>query len=417
MADPDLGLLAGYAEQDTERFVGEPDKRPLRDPFARDRARVLHSAALRRLAAKTQVLVAGQSDIPRTRLTHTLEVAQVAREIAAYLGSSPDLVEMAGLAHDLGHPPFGHNGEDALNEVSTAAGGFEGNAQSFRVLTRLEAKVATGGTSAGLNLTRAGLDAVTKYPWPRRESTRKFGVYADDLAVFDWMRRPAPTEQGRPRRAIEAQIMDWADDVAYSVHDFEDAVLLSHLDPKLFGSATERSEIVVQAQVSYDPKADANQLAEALDRLLAVEPWPTTFDGSHRALAGLKTLTSTLIGRFSNAAQQATRERYGDGALTRYHANLVVPADARAEVMIMKAVAVRYVMQRPGAERTYMRQRELLQELVAALVLRGGRGLDPWLADEWDNADDDAARLRVTIDQVASLTDVSAVEWHRRVCS
>ena len=202
--------MSPYAASDRERWVAEDPqlKRGDRDDFARDRGRLIHSASLRRLSAKTQVLSPGSDDFVRNRLTHSLEVAQIGREFGAALGCNADVVDSAALAHDLGHPPFGHNGERALNSVAADIGGFEGNAQTLRILTRLEAKrTHPDGRSAGLNLTRASLDASTKYPWPRGGSgsaTAKFGVYDDDLDVYAWLRGGRPDGQ----RCLEADVMD-----------------------------------------------------------------------------------------------------------------------------------------------------------------------------------------------------------------
>ena len=135
----------GYTESDRDRFLSEPMKRMGRTEFARDRARIIHSFALRRLAAKTQVAVPWLADFPRTRLSHSLECAQVGRELGWALGADPDLMEGACLAHDIGHPPFGHNGEDALNAVSEACGGFEGNAQIHQ-RSLLLSELVTGTT-------------------------------------------------------------------------------------------------------------------------------------------------------------------------------------------------------------------------------------------------------------------------------
>jgi dGTPase len=209
--------------------------------------------------------------------------------------------------------------------------------------------------------------------------------------------------------------MDWSDDVAYSVHDVEDAVHAGLIDPAALLSTEEQAVIVGIARVRYRPDSEPPALQAAIQRLTALAGWPSRFDGSLRSMVGLKQFTSTLIGRFSRAAQIATQIVYGDGALTRYAANLVVPDEARDEVAVMKAMAVRYVMQRPGAEAIYADQRAIITEVVQALMSREGRDLDPLHSSAFALADDDATRLRTVVDQVASLTDVSIVEWHQRL--
>jgi dGTPase len=403
---------AGYGQADQARWVTEPPKRPGRTEFARDRARVLHSAALRRLGATTQVAAPGDSDFPRTRLTHSLECGQIGRELGQALGADPDLVEVACLAHDLGHPPFGHTGEEALNSIAELCGGFEGNAQSLRILTRLEAKsFSASGYSAGLNLTRAALDAATKYPWPRRKGIAKYGVYDDDRRVFDFVRSSTAPD----RRCIEAQVMDWSDDIAYSVHDLEDGLHAGHVHLSALVDAQERYGLAGLAAARYAPDIDTAELASALERLADLPYWPQEYDGSQRSLAGLKNATSQLIGRFCQATEQSTRAVFSRGPLTRYAADVIIPDWARAECAILKAVTARYVMGRDAAERRYSLQRELMCELVD-LVMRGAPNLlEAWIRPEFEAASCDAARLRVVIDQVASLTDASAVAWSQRL--
>ena len=401
-----------YDAHDRERLVEEPPKRvvaPERTPFERDRARVVHAASSRRLAAKTQVVGPQSDDFVRNRLTHSLEVAQVARDLSRALGSQPDIAETAALAHDLGHPPFGHNGESVLAELSVACGGFEGNAQTLRLLTRLEAKTtAPDGSSVGLNLTRATLDACTKYPWRRGQRPGpKFGVYDDDLTVFTWMRSPEAGE----RQCLEAQIMDLADDVAYSVHDVEDGVVAGRIDltrVDLDGLAETTSEW-------YVPGIDRVTVAATLAGLRDGGCWPkAAYDGSRRSLAALKNLTSDLIGRFCGAVQEATYVA-GGGPFVRYRADLVVPGQTRLEIAVLKGIAAHYVMRTDDRVATMGRQRELLTELVGVLVDRAPEVLDRPFADDWRAARDDAGRLRAVIDQVASLTDVTAVAWHSRL--
>jgi dGTPase len=424
-----------YSSRDTERWAAEPPKRSGRTHFQRDRARVLHSSALRRLAAKTQVVEVGASDFPRTRLTHSLECAQIGRELGAALGCDPDLVDAACLAHDLGHPPFGHNGESALAALATdggalACGGFEGNAQSLRLLTRLEPKVP----GAGLNLTRATLDAALKYP-VAGSGTGKYGAYESDRPVFDWIREGAPA--GRP--SLEAQVMDWADDVAYSVHDVEDGLYAGLITLKNLRDDSERTEVARIALSRYCPGSwdvSAAELQTVFAEFMELPCWRFGFDGGPRGLAAAKNLTSELVGRFCRVAEEATLAAAkapptsparpsspsspsspGDlPDLSRYAANLVVPRRQLLECALLKAVAAHYVMTRRGAAAQQARERELITELALAIERGAPATLDPVFAPAWAEAGTDEARRRVVVDQVASLTDTSAMVWHRRLC-
>jgi dGTPase len=415
-------IPAGYGVSDVERLVAEGPKNPDRTAFARDRARVVQSSALRRLAGKTQVLTPRTDDFVRNRLTHSLEVAQIGRELGQSLGADPDIVDAACLAHDLGHPPFGHDGETVLDSFAAACGGFEGNAQTLRLLTRLEAKSThADGRSAGLNLTRAVLDASVKYPWRRPTASPadgrrvKFGVYTDDEAAFAWLREPVPVASGGagPRRCLEAQVMDFADDVAYSVHDVEDAIAGRALDLAVLDDPDAIAAITVTCRDWYDPAMTADEVVASVERLRSQPWWGTIhYDGTRASLAALKDLTSRLIGRFCAAADRATRENSGGGLLTRYAADLTVPRETVVEVILLKGLAAHYVMSAPVNVERRSRQRDLLAEL-ADVVLAGAPGtLEPAFAGDFAAAADDAERLRVVTDQIASLTDDSAITWH-----
>ncbi|HXH79469.1 deoxyguanosinetriphosphate triphosphohydrolase [Nocardioides sp.] len=410
-----------YGDADRERIVAEPPKRvdaPERTAFERDRARVVHAAASRRLAAKTQVVGPQSDDFVRNRLTHSLEVAQVARDLARALGCHADVTETAALAHDLGHPPFGHNGERALAALSQDCGGFEGNAQTLRLLTRLEAKTFSETGSVGLNLTRATLDACTKYPWTRAFATDprgvhsdgtprfvvKFGVYDDDVDVFSWLRQGV---EGT-RKCLEAQVMDLADDVAYSVHDVEDGIVADRLDL----TRLDLDALWETVRAWYLPECGDAELTDALASMQAQESWPrAAYDGSRRSLAAIKNLTSDLVGRFCGSVQTATFAA-SDGPFVRHRADLVVPRKTEVEIGILKGIAAHYVMQAQDRVDLMERQRSLMAELFEGLWALGPDGLDPSFVEDWESAHDDATRQRVIVDQVASYTDARAISRH-----
>lgn len=411
----------GYGDFDRERFLPEERKQAARrGEFARDRARVVHSSALRRLGAKTQVLSPSGGDFARTRLTHSLEVAQIGREMANDLGVNADLVDMACLAHDLGHPPFGHNGEKALNEWASEFGGFEGNAQTLRLLTRIEPKVFTDdGRSFGLNLTRASLDATCKYPWPRvsgveeagADQSLKFGAYEDDLEVFNWLRIGA-TERSK---CIEAQIMDFADDVAYSVHDFEDAIVSGFVDLEVLNDPAAESEILKKVSEWNGAKHSSDELAAALGRLRATRYWLTNYQATNDIQGNLKNLTSELIGRFVSATISAVIDTSSAQSMARYGSTLSIPPHVSAEISILKGVVSAFLMTIESRQPFYEWQRGLLIELADAVLASNGENLDPYCTSAWKQAKNEAAQRRVVIDQVASLTDQSAITLYHRL--
>ncbi|MGX0630830.1 dGTPase [Corynebacterium afermentans] len=397
-----------YNAADTLRRADEAPKGAQLAPdsrgdFARDRARVLHSAALRRLADKTQVVGPRDGDTPRTRLTHSLEVAQISRGIGEGMGLSPDLCEMAGLTHDIGHPPYGHNGEVALDEVAPC--GFEGNAQTLRILARLEPKVLIDGTSFGLNLTRASLDAAVKYPVTRTNAdgsvNRKYSAYDEDAAVLEWVREGHV--DGAP--PMEAQVMDFSDDIAYSVHDVEDGIVSGRVSLRVLWDFVELAALAEKGAAAFG--GDADSLVDAADRLrsLPAIAAASEFDYSLGAWTGLKSLTSQLVGRYVGAVTRATLGGNEGMTLGRQHGRLVVPPDVEAEVRLLKTVAVLYVMDQPAHQARQDRQRDRIYR-VHEYLRAGAPGTLDTMFQAWFNAaETDLERERVIVDQIASMTE------------
>lgn len=394
-----------------------------------DRDRLVHSHAFRRLQRKTQIVGVNSIDFFRTRLTHTIECAQLGRAISRRLTDGswqqvverehdlPDLVEAACLAHDLGHPPFGHTGEEALDAMLRERWGmrFEGNAQSFRIVTLLEPKKyrrldSPAARPLGLDLTRATLRGMTKYPWTesaaRDGEASKFGIYenAEDLEYFAWIWDGEPDA---PERSLAGDIMEAADDIAYAVHDIEDGTWarLIPIDQivQLESWAVERiAAIAVQRNPGMfaDPAREVEDELRQLFGKLERAAWARgPFDRSRAGEGGLKSFCSALTDDFLRRVTDGGALRWRDnGALQR-------------SIAVLKAVIWVWMIEPPELVTRRHGQRRIIRELVDG-YLAEPRML-PY-QDEWARvaAGDITARVRFVVDHVASMTDAYATLIH-----
>jgi dGTPase len=246
---------------------------------------------------------------------------------------------------------------------------------------------------------------------PDPSGRSKFGFYADDVAAFEWLRAGAPLRQ----LCIEAQVMDLSDDIAYSVHDFEDAVVGGYIDVAELGSRVNHDALVDSMFAWIGGELSHDELIAAFDRLDNLEVWLDSWDGSRLAQGRLKNLTSQLIGRFLGAAVSATRAEFPQESLIRFSANVVVPREIQAEIAVLKGIVAANVMSTNARQPLYTQQRTILSELAALLLETGPANLDPGFAADWNEASTDAQRKRAVVDQVASLTDQSANAWFDRL--
>ncbi len=355
----------------------------------RDRDRILHSAAFRRLQGKTQVFGIGQADFYRTRLTHSVETAQIARAIAQNLLIEqpllehclvPELAEAAALAHDLGHPPFGHAGEQTLDacmrEVSHRAGlagkkflRFEGNAQTFHILVAAEPK---SPSYPGLNLTRATLAGVLKYPYEQDIGNNKF-VFSSDLPVAKWallhggaiLKAKDRLKHGPPRTSIACQILDWADDCAYSVHDVEDALQAQFLHP----GDLEQTRFARRVFAHYEetrkeeavPKLDFSEVRERLfDLEQRILPSEHGDERAHRK-AAMRDILNDLITSVSVEASKGSKR-------ADFSWQLIVPQEARILSVLCKSVIWEAVIIDPRVAAMSTKGREILRDLFQLLL-------------------------------------------------
>ncbi|NKQ73833.1 deoxyguanosinetriphosphate triphosphohydrolase [Rhizobium sp. UPM1132] len=409
-----------WTDQDRSERFHEATKTDQRNDFERDRDRILYSSAFHRLAGITQVVRAGEQEVFHNRQQHTLKVAQVGRRLAQRcLADHPsfahsidaEVVEAACLAHDLGHPPFGHVGEALLDELvqKTDPDGFEGNAQTFRILTKLALRFPEHG---GLNPTRATLAATLKYPWLRDKSdpnkTLKWSAYKADKEAFDFARQFHPSDD----KTIEATLMDWADDIAYSVHDLEDFHRCGAIPwIEVFASG----DLIVEqaAKKWHNAPSNAPRLLEkALGRLY--EFFDEFYDsllferyvGSKDQRLQLRNLTSTLIGRFIKAAKIVRPGKVRIGM------------DEQTTVLVLKQIFREFIIKSPSLIAQQHGQKNILRALYGVILTEGGAQSFPTflpmkLRYLWEMAD--GSKARFAADCVASLTEKEVVGMYGRL--
>lgn len=415
-----------------------------RSRYERDRDRVLYTREFRRLAGVTQVVRADESYTYHDRLSHSLKVAQIGRRLAEYFNKddgptipegvaiNPDVVETAALAHDIGHPPFGHAAEQELDriitEVYNESGGFEGNAQSFRIVTRL---CVDRGEGNGLDLTYASLNAMLKYPWergPRKNrwgvnESKKWGVYDSDSEAFDEVRQIASVDK---RRSAEADIMDWADDLAYAVHDMEDFYRAGIIPfgQLLDAGSREQNEFVESWAEEGGGSADeARDILKFINNLSG-DTLRSPYSGTEAEQFQLKELSSRLISRYLGTdGGGLTLQNHNDG--DNY---LQIDDYLGNEVSLLKYMTVYYVIRDNSLAAQQRGQRKVIRDLFDILF-------KTTLPDENENSEnvqilsaqfrekakslrergERKPRVRFAADVITGMTEKQATQMHKRL--
>lgn len=421
----------------TERYGNSHQERAndLRTPYQRDRARILHSAAFRRLQAKNQVLGVGQNDFYRTRLTHSLEVSQIGSSLLEQLIAksselvdvlpNTQLIESLCLAHDIGHPPFGHGGEMALNSKMQAYGSFEGNAQTFRIVSALEPYTEKNG----MDLTRRSILGLVKYPAllhrlktsDARQENQKYsrplkGIYECDQAIFDWVLAPFINDditlfteffvdaQGYPKtvyKSLDASIMELADDIAYAVHDLEDGIVSGNI------SKSQWFDIALpNIKKSLKQHSLQNDI-ETVSTQLFSEQTHT----QKRAIGTLVNLLVTAV--YLGESNTAFKE-----PLLRWNAKL--PQENQALLDELKRFVFNQVIQKPELQRVEFKGQRIVSELFDAFSAYPERLLPKstrarWLASQENEKNADGATHRVICDYLAGMTDEYAIKMYKNM--
>jgi dGTPase len=417
-----------WTKDDREKRRFGASAKDQRNAFQRDRDRILYSSAFRRLSGITQIVRADEADVFHTRQQHTLKVAQVGRRLAekcsreqpeqaAALGLDPEVVEAACLAHDLGHPPFGHIGETALHEkvVQYDPDGYEGNAQSFRILTKLAVRF----DDPGLDLTRATLAATLKYPWFRdpcvEDRKKKWSAFKSEEEDFRFARELFD----HTAKTAEAELMDWADDIAYSVHDLEDFHRCNALPWRRILSTEGTQKLVEGSNARWwgRPSDSVARLREACRRLVSFfnETYADflyqPYEGSRTQRQDLRTITSNLIGLYIKSVKLKDPNAIGED-------NAAVEFDASAidEVKILKQITHDYIINSPTLAAQQKGQRRIIDQLFDDLNGDSRKTypsyLPPRLRYLWDS---EGTKARFAADCIASLTEAEAIGLHARL--
>lgn len=425
-----INAEARDARRHTLGSASKRDGSDKRSQAQKDRDRVLYTSSFRRLAQVTQVVAADTGHVFHNRLTHSLQVAQVGRRLAERLlkidgekigestGLDPDVVEAACLAHDLGHPPFGHIAEEELNELAgSSIDGFEGNAQSFRIITKLSQH---SPLHRGLDLTRATLAGVLKYPWLKGgnpEKPSKWGAYSSDEKDF---RFALELVGGERERTIEAQLMDWADDITYSVHDLDDFFRARKIPLHLLADRRydhERSIFFEAAEQRHAGEkgfwADHATLREAFNQvMIGLFPLQKAYSGAWEERAALREFTSQLIGRYVGGTSLAVGPNR--------HVEVHIDEHLQMEVTMLKELTWTYIIEAPALISQQYGQRGVIRRLFE-IYMDAGSGskhrslFPPYYRKALEESWDDKGTRRTVIDLIAGMTEDQALAVHNRL--